>query len=271
MTKKIKTLILRTAGTNCDAETARAFTLVGATAELVHINRLIKSKSLLSKYHILAIPGGFTYGDDLESGTILANEINYALKKELAEFIKDGKIIIGICNGFQVLTRMGILPDTNAEFSKPNAKMQAALGLNNSAKFESRWVYLKKEPVETKCVWTTEMPEIIYLPVAHGEGKFIPKDETIFKAMEKNRQIVLRYADETGGFANGQYPLNPNGSTRDIAGVTDKTGRVFGLMPHPERHVVFTQHPNWRRGIPKEKMGTGLQIFQNGVNFVKKI
>lgn len=264
---KPKVIVLRTAGTNCDAETAFAFETVGAKAELVHINRLISKERKLNDYQILAIPGGFTYGDDIASGKILANEIKYKLKKDLRKFILDGKIVIGICNGFQVLVKSGLLPNINENFES----IEATLSLNDSAKFEDRWVHLRGTwdvGRGTKCIWTRGINDIIYLPVAHAEGKFIPKNEEILKKLKENNQIVFTYCDEKG--ESGGYPCNPNGSICDIAGICDITGRIFGLMPHPERHIHYTQHPYWTR-ISKRNEGDGLKIFSNGVEFMRNI
>ncbi|MGD2278868.1 MAG: phosphoribosylformylglycinamidine synthase I [Candidatus Omnitrophota bacterium] len=262
--KKVKTLILRTAGTNCDMETVHAFREAGSEVDLLHINALMKNKKKLSGYQILAIPGGFTYGDDIASGKILANELKHALKRELSGFVRAGKLVIGICNGFQVLVKMGILPDIKGEKS---FKVDSTLSLNDSGKFEDRWVYLKKNAAD-KCIWTKDLPGIIYLPVAHAEGKFIPKDSSVLKKLKSNGQVVFRYTSEDGGKAS--YPENPNGSVDAIAGICDPTGRILGLMPHPERHVTYLQHPNWRRFEKKDKsLGIGLQIFKNGVNFAR--
>ena len=262
--KKVKTIILRTAGTNCDMETAHAFRLAGSDVERVHINALIRDKNALSKYHIFAIPGGFTYGDDVASGKVLANELKSSLNRQLSKFVSSGRLIIGICNGFQVLVKMGLLP--NIKKSDPR-KIEATLSLNDSGRFEDRWVYLKKTD-SARCVWTDKLPEVIYIPVAHGEGKFIPRDDKVFKTLKANDQIVFRYTDKDGNSA--PYPANPNGSLDDIAGICDTSGRVLGLMPHPERHVTYLQHPNWRRyGADADGMGVGLKVFKNGVKFAR--
>lgn len=247
--KKPKVLVLRAAGTNCDTETAYAFELAGAKAELVHINRLKENEKKLKNYSILAIPGGFTYGDDIASGKILANELKYALIDEVKKFIVDGKLIIGICNGFQVLVKAGLLPD----FSKDASNIDVTLSLNDSAKFEDRWCYLKR--AKTECVFTKNMPEMIYLPIAHAEGKFIPKNKKILNQLKKNAQIVFRYIN------------NPNGSVDDIAGVCDTTGRILGMMPHPERHIQLTQHPRWTE--KRFSDADGLAIFKNAVKYCK--
>ncbi len=267
MKSKPKVLVLRTAGTNCDKETAYAFELAGGATELVHINRLISKERDLSDYQILALPGGFTYGDDIASGKILANEIKNKLGEDLRNFVDDGKIIIGICNGFQVLVKSGFLPGQELG-------IQATLTLNDSARFEDRWVYLKSLPHSVsgngrnqRCIWTKHTPEMIYLPVAHGEGKFVTKNKDILKRIKKNNQIVFQYTDNLGNFSD--YPNNPNGSIEHIAGICDETGRVLGLMPHPERHIFNHQHPRWTNGKPK-KYGDGLSIFKSGVEYIKK-
>lgn len=259
--KKVKVLILRTAGTNCDKETAYAFEEAGASAELIHINRLSSGEIELSNYHILAIPGGFSYGDDIASGKILANELKYKIEEDIQKFVRDGKLIIGICNGFQILVKSGLLPNLSGDFKT----IEATLTLNDSARFEDRWVYLKK--VKSKCVWTEGIEKLIYLPVAHGEGKFIPRDKKIMSCLEKKGLIALEYADGEGKPRG--YPHNPNGSVKNIAGICDTTGRILGLMPHPERHISYLQHPRWTRQM-KRGEGDGLAIFKNGVNFAKK-
>jgi phosphoribosylformylglycinamidine synthase len=252
-----KVCVLRAAGTNCDKETAFAFQKVGAEPEFVHINRLIAKENNLKDYQILAIPGGFTYGDDIAAGKILANEIRYKLAGEIKNFINEGKLIIGVCNGFQILTKAGLLPG-NRDF-----KQETSLIINDSGRFEDRWVYLKIQ----KCIWTKDLPEIIYLPVAHGEGKFVTRDNTVLERLRKNGQVVLQYCDEKGRLLD--YPYNPSGSVDNIAGISDETGRILGLMPHPERHIEFMQHPRWM-GLKNRKQGDGLQIFRNGVEYAKK-
>ncbi|MBL7070896.1 MAG: phosphoribosylformylglycinamidine synthase I [Candidatus Omnitrophica bacterium] len=260
--RKVRVIILRTAGTNCDNEMAFAFSKVGADTELVHVNELISKDKKLSSYHILAIPGGFTYGDDIASGKILANEIKYKLRDDVERFISDGKLMLGICNGFQVQVKMGLLPGLGGEMWN----MEVTLNLNDSAKFEDRWCYLRQSD-ENICVWTKGVPELIYLPVAHAEGKFITKDKSVLDELKKNKQVVFRYSDSTGGKTS--YPGNPNGSMDDIAGISDSTGRILGMMPHPERFIRRTQHPRWTREDLKEE-GHGLDIFRNGVDFAKK-
>lgn len=264
---KVKVIVLRTAGTNCDEEAAFAFSSVGAQAELVHINRLFAGETKLADYHILVIPGGFTYGDDIMSGRILANELRLRLGEQIGEFVDDGKLIIGICNGFQVLVRAGLLPGGIMEDPQRQTRYVQTVSLtyNDSGKFEDRWVYLKPGG---KSVWTEGIKDIIYVPVAHGEGKFVPKDEQTLNELIQGGQVIFRYCDKTG--QKGRYPVNPNGSADEIAGIADKTGRILGMMPHPERHFLFTQHPFWTRLPKKERFGDGAKIFENGVRYVKE-
>jgi len=234
----------------------------------VHVNELIARPGLLSKYRILSVPGGFTYGDDVGSGKILANEVRSALGKAVRKFIASGKLIIGICNGFQVLVKMGLLPGLSG---KADFSVESTLSLNDSGKFEDRWVHLKRDasPHRDLCVWTRGLPDVIYIPVAHAEGKFIPKTGEVLRALKKNGQAVFRYSSSNGSAPS--YPENPNGSVDDIAGICDVTGRILGMMPHPERHVTYLQHPNWRKeGADAEGMGIGLEIFRNGVKFARE-
>jgi len=255
--KKPKVLILRTAGTNCDKETAFAFELAGALPEFAHVNDFISGRKDMNNYHIMALPGGFSYGDDIASGKILANELRFELKEEVEKFISSGKLIIGICNGFQVLVKAGLLPAIEA-----TGEIESTLTTNNSAKFQDQWVCLRNTQYSrrnTACVWTRNLPETIYLPIAHGEGKFIPKDKSILKKLWENNQAVLQYVE------------NPNGSIDNIAGICDTTGRIFGLMPHPERHVSWEQHPRRVSECQSVRVsaGDGLQIFKNAVEYAK--
>lgn len=261
---KPKVLILRTAGTNCDVETDAAFQLAGAETALVHIENLISGKVDLADYQILAIPGGFSYGDDISAGILLAVEMKHKLTDALNRFVADGNLILGICNGFQVLVRTGLLPGMNPRGNgTPEMTQRTTLAMNTSAKFECRWIDLETQ--ESPCVFTRDFKAGIYLPVAHAEGRFTaPRD--VLEALESNKQIVFRYA-------RSDYPDNPNGSDADIAGICDATGRIFGLMPHPERFLMRWNHPRWTRfsettGTTSEE-GDGLAIFKNAVNHVK--
>jgi phosphoribosylformylglycinamidine synthase len=248
-------LILRAPGANCDEETFFAFEQAGARAERVHVNRLRERPALLERYQILAIPGGFTYGDDVAAGRILANELTTFLGDALRRFRDAEKLILGICNGFQVLLRGGLLipPDEDGPL--------ATLALNANGHFEDRWIHLQATPGH--CPWLSECDRL-FLPVAHGEGNFVCRKEWILKGLEQSGQIVLRYVDVEGRPSG--FPANPNGSQGNVAGLCDATGRVLGLMPHPERHVLPTQHPQWTRAGLKAE-GDGLRLFRNAVQF----
>lgn len=258
--KKIKVIIIRTAGTNCDYELKSAFELCDTVVDKVHINELISSKNKILSYDILAIPGGFSYGDDIASGKILSNEIKYKLGDNIKKFALLGKPIIGICNGFQVLVKMGLLP-------KPETfEQNSTLYYNDSNKFECRWVHLKTQKTNGRslCLWTNKLPDIITLPVAHGEGKFIA-DKKVLDEIEKNNQVVFRYCDKDGKCT--VYPQDPNGSLNAIAGICNKKGNVFGLMPHPERYIYALQHPS--RESFNGVYGWGKQIFQNAIDYLR--
>ena len=258
---KPKVIVLRTAGTNCDYETVHAFQMSGAEVDLVHINQLIRGEKELSPYHILSIPGGFAYGDDIAAGKILANELKYKLRDSVEKFISDGKLMIGICNGFQVMVKAGLLPG----FNGISDRQETTLYTNDSGKFECRWVYLKALE-NSKCIFTKNIKQIIYLPIAHGEGKFTTTGEDILDRLDNNGQVVFKYVDADGNFAG--YPCNPNGSDRSIAGICDSTGRIFGMMPHPERFLSRHNHPRWTRENLDEE-GDGLAIFKNAVDYAR--
>ena len=262
---KPNVLILRTAGTNCDAETDSAFQLAGAETALVHIQQLISRKISLSDYQILAIPGGFSYGDDIAAGILLATEMKHKLTDALNQFIDDGKLILGICNGFQVLVRAGLLPAV-PRLDGTEMAQRATLAMNTSAKFECRWVHLETQ--QSPCIFTKDMKARLYLPVAHAEGRFTAPPE-VLEQIVTNNQIVFRYANGLPpASASTEYPHNPNGSDANIAGICDPTGRIFGLMPHPERFLTKWNHPRWtRENLPL--VGDGLAIFKNAVNYAK--
>jgi phosphoribosylformylglycinamidine synthase I len=253
---KVRTLILRAPGTNCDGETVYAFQQAEADVSLVHINQLIHGEKRLAEYQIMVIPGGFTYGDDIAAGKVLANELKLKLGEDVVKFIESGGLILGICNGFQVLVKAGFLPEPSNSGLPP-----LTLATNDSGKFECRWIYLSINK-NSPCVFTRGI-EIMYLPVAHGEGKLV----SLTPISDEN--IALYYTDEKRNNKAG-YPYNPNGSEDNIAGICDTSGRVFGLMPHPERYVRGTQHPQWtRQGV--KKYGDGLKIFQNAVAWAKNL
>jgi len=256
---KVRVILLRTAGTNCDLELEHAFKIAGAETALVHINSLVRGERDLADYQILAIPGGFTYGDDIAAGTILANELMTRLKDSVRAFVEAGKLVIGICNGFQVLVKMGLLPE--ADFDSTHTAV--TLTNNDSQKFEDRWVYLRCERSNSVFVNGQE-GAVIYLPVAHAEGKFVAAGDAVLDGLEERGQVVFRYVDEAGGRAD--YPANPNGSMGAIAGISDTTGRILGMMPHPERFISPYHHPRWtREGLRKE--GDGVAIFRNAVKY----
>ncbi|HEX4123404.1 MAG TPA: phosphoribosylformylglycinamidine synthase I [Tepidisphaeraceae bacterium] len=261
---KPRALILRSAGTNCDGETAWAFELAGAQTEKVHINRLLGEPGLLDRFQLLAFPGGFSYGDDIAAGKILANQIAHHLADSLRAFVESGRPIIGICNGFQVLVKTDLLPGPLAG----RTGQTCTLTHNDSGRFIDRWVHLM--PASHKCIWTRGLVgRSMELPIAHGEGKFVTATPAVLKALIAEDQVALRYIRPDGSSADGAFPENPNGSMADIAGVCDSTGLILGLMPHPERHVDPTQHPAWtRRAIEPGAVGGGMTIFQNAVRHV---
>jgi phosphoribosylformylglycinamidine synthase I len=254
----VKAIVLRAAGINCDMETEYALEMAGAEAQRIHINRIIENKALLDEFQIIVFPGGFSYGDDVAAGKILANQIIHHLFEPIQKFIEDGKLVLGICNGFQVLVKTGILPGDNSNSRQENVTITN----NDSGKFEDRWVYLA--PQSDRCVFI-EPGRQIYLPIAHGEGKVVTKDEATLDELRSEGHIAFKYVDQDG--KEGDYPVNPNGSMDSIAGLTDTTGRVLGLMPHPERFVRQTQHPRWSR--LKNVDGDGMTIFNNAVKYIK--
>jgi phosphoribosylformylglycinamidine synthase len=276
-----RVLILRAPGTNCDEESAHAFSLAGGVAERWHVNRVLEEPRRLAEFQILCIPGGFSYGDDISAGRIFGNQLQNHLARALAEFREAGKLILGICNGFQVLLKTNLLLPTDERGPL------ATLAFNDSGHFEARWVRLAAEP--GNCVFLHGIREI-ELPVAHAEGKFVARDENVLETMRADGLFVLRYAPIADFGAQGvrgivdsrnqsdirnpkfenssqvPYPDNPNGAMGNVAGICDATGRVFGLMPHPERFVDATQHPHWTRE-PVRTAGDGLRVFQNAVRY----
>ena len=256
---QIKAIVLRAAGINCDMETQYALELAGAAAERIHINRVIEDNGLLEQFQIIVFPGGFSYGDDVAAGKIMANQTVHHLSDVLRKFIDDGKLVLGICNGFQVLVKMGILP-----FNAIGPQDTVTITKNDCGKFEDRWVYLS--PQTKKCIFI-EQDRQIYLPIAHGEGRVVTKDDATLEQLKSGGHIAFKYVDENG--KEGSFPINPNGSVDSIAGLTDATGRVLGLMPHPERFVRPTQHPRWTR--LKDKVDAdGMTIFNNAVKYVRE-
>ncbi|HEX6110604.1 MAG TPA: phosphoribosylformylglycinamidine cyclo-ligase [Ktedonobacteraceae bacterium] len=269
-------LVLRAPGINCDRETAQACRLVGFETELVHINQLLKVPEHLLDYHFLVIPGGFSYGDDLGAGTLLAKNLVIHLGKQLQQFIDEGRLVMGICNGFQVLVRAGLLPGKESVSLDASQVPVTSLTSNASAQFECRWVTLSTQP--GPCIFTQGIDHPIELPVAHGEGHFVLADPALLSVLQENGQIPLVYTMNAWQIPPSSamssisslipYPDNPNGSIGNVAGVCNARGNVFGLMPHPERYINALQHPQ-RRGT--QGHGDGLLIFKNAYEYIKKL
>lgn len=246
-------LIIRTAGTNCDRELAHAFELAGAATRKVHLNALIEQPEQIESYDLIGLPGGFSYGDDIAAGRIMANRLRHRLLEPLRAAIARGTAMIGICNGFQVLVKLGLLPDPDA------GRQTATLADNTAGRFVDRWVRLET-PAETRCIWTRGL-DGFELPIAHGEGRFVAASDQLLAQWRDNGQIALRYAADD----------NPNGSMDHVAGVCDASGLVFGLMPHPERYTHATHHPAWTRQTADALSQTpaGLRLFENAVRHVR--
>ena len=271
-------LIVTGDGLNCERETARAFSLAGADCDLVHIGDILGRVKRLADYDALAFIGGFSNGDHLGAGTVQASRFRHSLKEDLGRFIARRRPIIGICNGFQTLVKMGILPGAlpgalpggQAQAEADEWRRNATITANISGRFEDRWVHLTVNPA-SPCIWTRGLKRL-FLPVRHGEGKFYMAEQAGLDSLESNNQVVARYADEEGE-ATQHYPENPNGSQRAIAAVCDASGLIFGLMPHPEAYLSPYNHPSWTRdtalgrALPPE--GDGLAIFRNAVAYLR--
>jgi len=262
MKEEARVLVLRAQGTNCDAESMYAANDLGALAEVVHLNRIIRGKVSLEGYHCLILPGGFSFGDRVRSGAILGKVLSHTLGKELENFVEEGKPVLGICNGFQVLLEAEILPGNGEKL---------ALGENLSARFEDRWCHLRREG---ESLFTPGVGRVIGLPVANGEGRLIfpqGREREVLERLEEKGQIAFRYSKAQGELAGGSYPHNPSGSYADIAGITNEEGNVLGLMPHPERAYYTYMYPSWtRRGMEGgEGYGEGYTVFKNMLDYVK--
>ena len=269
--KDVKVMVLTGYGLNCDLETAYAFEHAGATAHRVHINRLVTGKMSLDEFQIIVFDGGFSWGDDHGAGVIQAVRFRTHLGDALLRFIDRGKLVLGICNGFQSLVNLGLLPGIGGDYTTRSV----ALTYNDCGNFRDDWVTLRINE-KSPCVFTKDM-DVAEMPIRHGEGKFYT-EEKILKTLVQNNQIVARYADRNGNPAEGKFPENPNGSILDIAGICDETGRVFGLMPHPEAYNHYSNHPDWtrekelcrRKGEAFGKGSTpGIRMFENAVAFVR--
>lgn len=256
-------LVLRAAGTNCDRETGYAFELFGARSETAHVNRLLADPALLERHHVLAVPGGYAYGDDAGAGSVLACEMRGRLGEPLQRFVERGGLVMGICNGFQVLVRLGLLPGLSA----PLGAREMSLTDNRSHKYEDRWVRL--EVSSRRCVFVGDVDDL-HVPVAHAEGRLVCLDDEVRQRLVDDDRVVFRYADASGA-PTQDYPANPNGSVDAIAGLTDATGRVLGLMPHPERALFGFHVPTWTRtrngAVPD--LGPGAALFRNACDWVR--
>lgn len=253
-----RVLILHANGTNRDLDVAEAVELAGGTPEIRHINELRRLGTSWTDYRMLVLPGGFSYADALGAGKLMAIDLNSYFADELNLFVDKGKPVIGICNGFQTLVKANILPG--------QAQIKATLTFNEVGHFECRWVTLQAK--SQTCVWTRGLDKLIECPVAHGEGNFFVSDPAMLSTLAANDQVALVYAAADGSPAQGCYPLNPNGSKADIAGICNLAGNVLGLMPHPENHIFPQQHPRWTRGA---KGGSGLPLFENGIRYAEEL
>ncbi len=273
MKTKPKTIVITGYGINCEEETSKCFQHTGSQAEIVHINDLIDGSKKLADYQIMAFPGGFSYADDTGAGNAVANKIRNNLEDEIFKFAQEDKLIIGICNGMQIIANLGLIPANNKDEKEPCGTRQAALMHNKKARLECRWIWLKN--ASNKCIWTRNM-DLFHVPIAHGEGNFYTNTE-ILEKMKENDQIAFKYVHDDGSPANGQFPYNPNGAIDDIAGVCDPSGRILGMMPHPERFYSFENEEGWelkkekliREGKDLPKDGDGLKIFKNAVEYFK--
>ena len=255
-----RVLLLRAPGTNCDIETAFAFEAVGATVTSVHINQLIETPSLGANCQILCFPGGFSYGDDIAAGRIFAQRMKVHLVDLINEMRGEDRLVLGICNGFQVMMRLGIFFPSEVE------NPPATLALNAHGRFEDRWVHLKN--VSSNSIFLRDI-DSMYLPMAHAEGRFAVRDAATMETLKANGQLGLRYSQADGSTSDEplEFPANPNGAQFNVAGISDPTGRVFGLMPHPERHFDPTHHPFWTRRKEQPVHGEGRKMFENAVSY----
>ena len=275
MTADVRVAVLFGFGINCDRETAAVFDMVGGTSERLHVNHLVQGNRSLEEFDILAVPGGFSFGDHLGSGRLLGNRLRFALREQLQKFVSSGKPIIGICNGFQALVKTGLLPGPENASLEPDLIQRASLTLNNTGRYEDRWVTLEFDS-ESPCIWTKGIQRI-ECPVRHGEGRFVMPTEMELDSLSQNHQLTVRYVDPSTELGAGlsddllPFPLSPNGSMRNIAGICDPTGLVFGLMPHPEAFYTMWLHPEHTsmKLNEGEWEGSGLQIFRNAVEYVR--
>ncbi len=273
MAKQVRAVVISGNGTNCEREVANACRLAGAeVVDIVHVAELLSGRARLDDYHFLNLAGGFLDGDDLGSAKAGANRLTHAVVKgssetlsdQLQRFIADGKLIMGVCNGFQLMTKMGLLPALGGDYRKQSA----TLTFNDGGRFEDRWCYLKVDQ-KSPCVFTRGL-DGIYLPVRHGEGKFVVESNRVLQEIEAKHLAVVKYSDADYQSPVMEYPLNPNGSVAAIAGVCDETGRLFGLMPHPEAYLHRTHHPRWTREPDLPEDGMGLFLYNNAVKYIRE-
>ncbi len=268
---QVRVLVLAGYGLNCDYETAYAFEMAGATSDRVHINSLIDGSVGLEDYHIMVFGGGFSWGDDHGAGVIQAVRMKTNIGDKILDFVEKGKLIIGICNGFQALVNLGLLPGLNNDYRARSV----AVTYNDCGNFRNDWVSMKVN-AKSPCIFTRGIDRLEF-PVRHGEGKLV-SDESVIQQLFDHNQVVIQYAGPDGEPANGRFPFNPNGSIRDIAGICDPSGRVFGLMPHPEAYNHPTNHPNWNRRREKQKRSAnkaekgqtiGIRLLKNAVDYAR--
>lgn len=273
MSKQVRAVVISGNGTNCEREVAHACRLAGAeVVDVVHVAELLSGRSRLDDYHLLNLAGGFLDGDDLGSAKAGANRLTHAaikgrgetLSDQLQRFIADGKLVMGVCNGFQLMTKMGLLPALGGNYRRQSA----TLTFNDGGRFEDRWCYLRVDR-ESPCVFTRGLTGL-YLPVRHGEGKFVVENDEVMQEIETRHLAVVRYCDHTYRVPTMEYPLNPNGSMAAIAGICDETGRLFGLMPHPEAYLHRTHHPRWTREPDLPEEGMGLWLYNNAVKYIRE-
>jgi len=273
MGRKVRSIVISGNGTNCEREVAAACRLAGSDiVDIVHISQLLAGRKQLDDYHFLNLPGGFLDGDDLGSAKAGVNRLRHAqvagsqerLSDQIQRFIGAGKLIMGVCNGFQLMVKMGLLPALQGEYGEQTA----TLTFNDSGRFEDRWVNLSVDPL-SPCIYTKGVSRL-YFPVRHGEGKFVAARPSVLQEVENQRLAVLKYCDPDSELPTMNYPLNPNGSLNAIAGICDSSGRLFGLMPHPEAYLHRTHHPRWTREPELPEEGAGLMLYQNAVNFIRE-
>jgi phosphoribosylformylglycinamidine synthase len=266
MAGKISVLIITGYGLNCEAESSFAWEQAGATAHRVHLNDLLENPAQLHNHGALMFIGGFSYGDHMGSGLVFAHRLRHHMRDELQKFIAGGKLVLAVCNGFQIVTKLGLLPGLGGDYFT----QKVSLMQNDCGHFQNFWVKLRFEQ-ESPCIFTRGL-DFMPLPARHGEGKIFTTDKSVLEAIEAQKLAACRYCDPATGEATMDYPHNPNGSLNAIAGLCDPTGRIFGLMPHPEAYLFPENHPQWdlqkiRGELPAR--GLGLKIFENAVSYLR--